>query len=158
MKKFLLIGLLLFGTALAHEGHHHHAMDEPQAKFGGFLEKAEHEHHSSKHHDHGVASQRSIYFELVYKPDHYQLYIWNKEKGQSLELKPLTANGGISRVQAKQKNPRIRKEKGTQLKVVESGGHWLLSPAKIQGKRAFVDVSVLYGGESWKARVQVERP
>lgn len=152
MKTLTILILLTFNT-FAHEGHDNPGA-VPPAPNGGVLEEAMHMHHGSHNHSHKEASEREIFFEGVYKNNKITIY--------PLQLDPKKYKHFISLNIKDFKKVKIdivdaRKKEKLNLNYSMSDKGWVIDVSNVRARRFLLDVSGIFKGAKYHAKVQVER-
>lgn len=157
MKTYIVIIIFFWGlNSFGHEGHKHSEPSQLLSLYGGSLVEASHNHHKSGKHDHVKASGREFFFEVVYNKEAYKLYWLQLAKDSKTKLEVPTSQSKFKIVKVHQINPRKKSQK-KKLSIEKSNDHWLLTPVKIKGKRALLEIEGQYNGETFIGKAQVER-
>ncbi len=152
MKKITIL-LLLTLNIYAHEGHDNPGA-VPPAPNGGVLEEAMHIHHGSHNHSHKEANEREIFYEGVYRNNKISIF--------PLQLDPNKYKHFISLNNKEFKEVKIdivdaRKKEKLDLKFSVSDKAWIIDVSKVRARRFLLDVSGVFKGAKYQAKVQVER-
>ena len=155
----ICISLLTFFVTIicfGHEGHQHAEPSKLTSLYGGSLVEASHDHNKSAKHDHVEAAGREFFFEVVYSKEAYKLYWLQLSEGSKTKLELIKDQSKFEILKATQVNPRKKKQR-RDLTISRSDNHWTLSPVKIKGKRALIEIEGKFSGESFTGTAQVER-
>jgi len=152
MKILILISMLSINCF----GHGDHSIPGviPPAPNGGTLGEASHKHSGSHKHDHKEASEKEIFFEGIYKNNSLEISF--------LELEPKESKhflvhdfGEMSELKLIIKDPRKGKVINRESKV--ENNKLQVDLKGIRARRLVFELSGVFKGAKYSAKVQVER-
>lgn len=153
MKLLMTLLLLISFNSFSHEGH-----DEPgaipPAPHGGIIKEAKHLHHGSHSHDHEKAEEKEIFFEGVYQDNRINVF--------ALELDPkghkhflVLNNEDFKNFKVEVIDARKKILLKTSLKQNEKG--WSIDISSMRARRFLLNISGVFKGAKYTAKIQVER-
>jgi len=151
-----ILALILLSITVSVFSHENHDMPGvlPPTPHGGALGEAKHHHGHSHKHNHHHAMKKEMFFEVVYLNDELKIYPLKISEKNSRKFEGIPLDN-FTNPKAFLKLPR--KKKIIPLQLQKFGSYWKTAIGKIDTHRFIIDLAVMDGGESWKAKIQVEK-